>query len=380
MARSGSTVTPLTTEASMDPSDLLEFSSSAEMTSSSEHLKILLKQETAFYPLCKDYLSCENFILKSMPMDSDRVSEAWRRKLCEWCFEVVDHFSFDREVVSFALDYLDRTVSVKTNDSCQPLPKREFQLIAVTSLYMAIKIHGETDEKDGPRRKLRIGAFVELSRGIFGVDVIEQMEREILQLLKWRINPPTSLRFISSFLPLCPSWTSEEYHTPHATIIGGIYDVARYLTELSVCVSSFSFTCDTSVTAYAAILCALEALQSSLPLPYRARVAFLNNMAEATGLYPFDSKVRQVYAKLKDLCPSMFEGEDSLPEFSLERSQSISSRSDSVDETCEVGGGKISPVSVMDAHLQEESPRSRRKRSCPTTEEPCPKTSHRYNF
>ena len=138
--------------------------------SSMEHLKILLRMEAANYPLCKDYLST----LRHSDVDaSDRVSEAWRRKLCEWCFEVVDHFNFDREVVSYALDFLDRSVAIKTEINKAALPKREFQLMAVTSLYTAIKLHGETDEKEGPRRKLRIGAFVELSRGFFAIDVIE---------------------------------------------------------------------------------------------------------------------------------------------------------------------------------------------------------------
>ena len=55
-----------------------------------EYLAVLLQQENKLYPQCDDYLS----ELQSAPssMDSDPVSESWRRKLCEWCFEVVDHF------------------------------------------------------------------------------------------------------------------------------------------------------------------------------------------------------------------------------------------------------------------------------------------------
>jgi len=65
-----------------------------------EYLRVLLNSEEGVYPLCKDYLSDVGDNASSnnagssdaSSTSSDRVSEAWRRKLCEWCFEVVDHF------------------------------------------------------------------------------------------------------------------------------------------------------------------------------------------------------------------------------------------------------------------------------------------------
>jgi hypothetical protein len=55
-----------------------------------EYLAVLLQQEGTLYPPCEDYLS--DFDAVSSSSESDPVSESWRRKLCEWCFEVVDHF------------------------------------------------------------------------------------------------------------------------------------------------------------------------------------------------------------------------------------------------------------------------------------------------
>jgi hypothetical protein len=55
-----------------------------------EYLAVLLRQEGTLYPPCEDYLS--DFDAVSSSSESDPVSESWRRKLCEWCFEVVDHF------------------------------------------------------------------------------------------------------------------------------------------------------------------------------------------------------------------------------------------------------------------------------------------------
>jgi lipoyl(octanoyl) transferase len=320
-----------------------------------DHLRVILRQESDVYGPCKDYLTA---ILSSSGDPSERVSEGWRRKLCEWCYEVVDHFGFDREAVSIALNYLDRTVALKIGSSDDNMTKREFQLIAVTSLYIAIKLHGETDAIDGPRRKLRIDAFVELSRGFFKVEVIEAMERNIIESLDWRLNPPTSLRFIANLLRLLPVWSITEHCTPHAAVAGSIYDVARYLSELSVCVSDFSFDFKTSTIAYASILCTLEALQETLPLPYDIRVKFLNDITEVTGLFPESKEVRQVRGMIKELCPSLFQGNEIPPAF-LNRASSL--------EAPPIGGfhqgdGKASPVCVADG-LAYNSPSSGRKRS-----------------
>jgi hypothetical protein len=347
-----------------DPETRLQ--SVLEMEDTVEHLKILLRQEELVYRPCKDYLSP----LRAVADPSDAVSEGWRRKLCEWCYEVVDHFCFDREAVSIALNFLDRSVAERSESA--PITRREFQLLAVTSLYMALKIHGQTENSEGPRRKLRIDAFVDLSRGVFQVDVIEAMERTILDSLSFRVNPPTCVRFVASYLSLFPKWTDVAYENPHSNVIGGIYDVARYLSELSVCVSSFAFTCNSSVIAYASILCAFEALQTSMPPPYQSRVIFQNNMVEATGLLPNDSDVLRVRAMLKDLAPNMFEGDDLPAEFLFDRQESSSS----LDQELQRDNGKASPVCVVDS--DQASPRSQRKRSRSTEESP--PILHRSNF
>lgn len=282
------------------------------------YLTLLLQKESELYrPVPEDYLS------RADCGPSPGSGDAWRRKLSEWCYEVVDHFNFDREVVSYAMSFLDRTVAALTTTGAfdadakiqeqqgpppqEPVSKRKIQLIAVTALMMAIKIHGETDDLEGPRRKLRIGTFVTLSHGFFTVETIEAMERKMLELLKWNVNPPTSLRFINSYLALCPEWDSPDEEQPrqqYATAMRNITDVARYLSELSVCVSSFSSEHCTSVTAYASIVCALEALKD--PLPARIRSAFLGNVAASTGIHHSSAHVRLAMAKLKGLCPSIF--------------------------------------------------------------------------
>jgi Cyclin, N-terminal domain len=305
------------------------------MRDATEHLVVMLSQEAEGYALPSNYIAKASM----SPLNSkERVSESWRRKLCEWCYEVVDHFTYDREVVSFALSYLDRAAARKSELTDDPLPKRDYQRLAVTSLYMAIKLHGETDEKDGPRRKLGIKVFVELSRGFFDRDAIEATERSILQSLKWRINPPTCLRFLVSFFRLCPKWVSQDdcgsKRTSHASVVAAIYDVSRYLTELSECVSYFAFRSKPSTVAYASILCAMEALRATSPMPDPARVDFLSNMAHASGYSAEDELILEVCFKLKEVCPSMFLQGD---------------QNNDPAQGQENYHGKVSPVSVFDA-------------------------------
>ncbi|KAL7477711.1 hypothetical protein ACHAW6_003510 [Cyclotella cf. meneghiniana] len=76
----------------------------------------------------------------------------WRKRIASWMYDVVDHFKYDRNVVAIALRYIDQYVSHlllrKSGTTGEAIVKRRhFQLIAVTSLYLAIKIHGELHEE-----------------------------------------------------------------------------------------------------------------------------------------------------------------------------------------------------------------------------------------
>ena len=224
-----------------------------------DHLAVMLKKESSCYCPCFDYLSLH----RDLQPSNEHVNENWRRKICEWAYEVTDHFGFDREVVSVALNYLDRVIAHKTKTTKARVPRKEFQLVATTSLYLAIKLHGETEAVDGAPRKLRINAFVELSRGMFTIETLETTERAIFSILEWNLNPPTTVSFVASLLRLLPaSWDNQPLHP---SVAKSIFEMARYLTELSVCVSTFSFKFKASEISYSAILCAIDAPARQCP-------------------------------------------------------------------------------------------------------------------
>ena len=114
----------------------------------------------------------------------------WRRKICQWSFKVIDHFKIDREVVSGAMNILDRYLAAGTKcldrdrmDICpdqaclKTIDSRIFQLTAMTSLYLAAKLSDNGECQYSSSRKLRLNSFVELSRGQFCADEITEMER-----------------------------------------------------------------------------------------------------------------------------------------------------------------------------------------------------------
>ena len=152
-----------------------------------EKFAVMQQQESTSYR-CKDYLSNPppaipreltkpvqfpfpglNGSSASLSSSSSQssVNEIWREKICEWSYQVVDHYDFNREVVSISLSYLDRFLSTRR------VNKKIFQLAAMTTLYLAIKIH--------ERGKLKMSSLIELSRGYFMVEHVSAMEEEILR-------------------------------------------------------------------------------------------------------------------------------------------------------------------------------------------------------
>lgn len=145
-----------------------------------ERLHALLEQEIYSYQTA-DYLAPgyqqklrdihpethEFLSWSSVTTSTSGINEIWREKICEWSYQVIDHFDFSREIVGIAVSYLDRYLSRR------PVNKKHFQLLAMSCLYLAIKLYepGTVSMK----------SMIELSRGYFGVDDMVEMEITILR-------------------------------------------------------------------------------------------------------------------------------------------------------------------------------------------------------
>jgi hypothetical protein len=209
---------------------------------------------------------------------SSEINEMWREKICEWCYQVVDHFDFNREIVSVAMSYLDRYLSTRS------VNRRIFQLAAMTALYLAIKLY-----EPG---KIRMSSLIDLSRGYFLEDHIVTMEDSMLQTLGWHVHPPTPYSFVREMIYLLPVETTPRVR--HDT-----NELARFLTELSVCDYWF-VTKKPSSIALASLINALE-LQGEPKIPRNYKIQLLQQLGGCGPDIIYDEEVITCYERLRDM-------------------------------------------------------------------------------
>lgn len=216
----------------------------------SEAISILRQQDVPYR--CQDYFS---LLAQTGEIDVD---PACREKMCEWCYRVCDCgiFPCDREMVAVAISYLDRYMLRR--QSCD---RSTFKLAAVTSFYVATKIMS--------CMQIRIESLVELGRGSFDGRDIQEMECQLLEILDWRLNPPTCQEFIRQLFSLLPSILDQRKRE-------SMYDRACFFAELSVYDYGF-VSKERYMVAVACLLNALETLQDSFSCDQQQSIAIKEN-------------------------------------------------------------------------------------------------------
>lgn len=146
------------------------------MVDLAERIDALLSQEESFYktedylaPEHQNELEQEDHSRASSSSSSSGINECWRNRIVEWAYQVCDHFDLSREVVSIAMNFLDRFLAKKSVD------KHVFQLAAITCFHVAGKLMLE------PGGKITMETMIELSRGYFSVEDMKRMELELLR-------------------------------------------------------------------------------------------------------------------------------------------------------------------------------------------------------
>ena len=152
----------------------------------------------------------------------------------------------------------------------------------MTSLFLAIKLcvtyeddhESEIGYPCQSSRKLtfRLQSFAELSRGQFVAQDICDMEQSLLATVRWRVNPPTPLLFVTYLLKaLLPLHGTNHGHFD--LVLHVVQELARYCTEFAVCLGCECSNDPASAVALAAILESMDLLTAAA-LPQELRTLF----------------------------------------------------------------------------------------------------------
>jgi hypothetical protein len=143
------------------------------------------------------------------------------------------------------LSYLDRFMLSQPHGIEALQSRNTYQLAAMTTLYMAIKIH--------ERQAMSPDVISQLSQGTYSPQQVEAMEAKILAALDWRMNPPTITSFSRELLATI---TVDEL-TPREHEVA--IELARMQSEVATAAYHLIAT-PRSVIALAAVTNALESL------------------------------------------------------------------------------------------------------------------------
>jgi hypothetical protein len=237
---------------------------------------------------------------------------------------VVDHFDLNREVVSTTMSHLDRYLAVY--NGTEPVDKNLFQLLAMTCLYLSIKLN-EYKHLLIPGAKSTMDTILQLSRGFFTLEEMEKMEYEVLQRLRWHVHPPTAQLFVKHFLLFLSIEENE------------LQDLAQFMIELSV-MDYFFVSYKPSEIAMAALLNSMDRLGSQANLtndfPFNCNFVDIHSPA----VHACRERLSLIYAQANE------QGGVEFPEATPARTEEPEPTPVEVPEPARLQR-TISPVSVM---------------------------------
>ncbi|CAF2575825.1 unnamed protein product [Rotaria sp. Silwood2] len=132
--------------------------------------------------LDKTYKCHLNF-LDSHPL----ITTKMRSVLFDWLIEVSEVYQLHRETYHLSIAYIDQYLCNTNN-----LPKNKFQLLGITSLFVAAKI----EEIYPPR----LSDFSYVTDNTCSEEDILDMELDLMNALNWYINPITSISWVLIYL------------------------------------------------------------------------------------------------------------------------------------------------------------------------------------
>ena len=183
----------------------------------------------------------------------------------------------NRDLVYITMSFFDRYLSrvpVLVSDHMTT------QLVAMTSLYLAIKVHSV--------KKLSIANIIYLSCGSISKDQVLGMEHSITKSLDWYLNPPTPASFVTVLYPLMEKLTDDE-----DTMVE-IKDLAIQLLELAVS-DSYFIDKPPSLMAHAAIMGAMN--MRAIPMETQKRLEALPKSGYPFSIEDCSYRLQHIYCK-----------------------------------------------------------------------------------
>jgi hypothetical protein len=219
-------------------------STTSSMEETLETLAAMCHQEDTGY-LAKDWLRLGQDESSSGPLHWEQaVDIEYRAKMVAWCFQVIDFCKLSHETVEITMSFVDRFLSTPEGTTARN-DRKTYQLVCMTALYTAVKIHEP--------RAISPSLVSRFSHGAFTIRDIEAMEVTLLRGLKWRVNPPTSWDFVRKLITVIPEDTLDK--ALHEAAV----DLAVLQIELSVATYQFVLV-KASTVAYSAMMHSLESL------------------------------------------------------------------------------------------------------------------------
>ena len=104
------------------------------------------------------------------------------------------------------MNYYDSYTSINADSLEDNEPIRSmYHTVAVTALFLAIKLHATSFEIVDDLQELRNRALSIILHSIPERKIILDMEMDILKALEWSVNPPTLHQFVFMFYEFHPS-------------------------------------------------------------------------------------------------------------------------------------------------------------------------------
>lgn len=260
-----------------------------------DRIKVMKIQEATSYR-CSDYLN------NTPDSSSSNHVDVWcRKKMIEWCYQVVDFIEFSRETVIIAVSYLDRFMSSRSERALQVSRNRnEFQLAMMTCLYTAIKLHEP--------KVIDMKLLVELSRNSYTQEDFKQMEVDLLTSLNWLLNGPTAISFIEHYAVLLPF----EGHDMHMEMA---IETAKYQVEM--CTAHYGLLhYNPSQIGLAALVDGIKSL-TAIPTLASKRPKLLSALQQISGTNLASASLRslQRIVTFKDTLPLIQSRRNSAPRY-----------------------------------------------------------------